>query len=155
MWWRRIIRGYYKFLCNFCHLERAAATERSKSNTMQKEYNFYIYILTNHSKTVLYVGFTNNIIRRIIEHKNDLDCKFTRKYKLGYLVYFEQCENAYSMMEREKEIKRWRREKKDNLVKSVNPNLNDISGKLFRDNEITEQVIKETVKELREKYKSQ
>ena len=58
-------------------------------------------------------------------------------------------------MEREKEIKGWRREKKSNLVKSINPNLNDLSDKLFKDNEITEQVIKETVKELRGKYKSQ
>ena len=120
---------------------------------MQKEYNFYIYILTNYSKTVLYIGFTNNITRRIIEHKNDLGCKFTRKYKLKYLVYFEQCENAYSVIEREKEIKKWRREKKINLIKSVNSNLDDISGNLFKDNGITEEEIKETVKELREKYK--
>ena len=122
---------------------------------MQREYRFYIYILTNYSKTLLYIGFTSNIIRRIIEHKNDLGCKFTRKYKLKYLVYFEQCENVYSIMEREKQIKKWRREKKDNLIKSINPNLNDLSDKLFKDNEITEQVIEETVKELREKYKFQ
>ena len=80
------------------------ATEGSKNATMQKEYSFYIYILINYSKAVLYVGFTNNIIRRTIEHKNDLGCKFTRKYKLKNLVYFEQCEDAYRMMEREKEI---------------------------------------------------
>ncbi len=122
---------------------------------MQKEYNFYIYILTNYPKTVLYVGFTNNIIRRIIEHKNDLGCKFTRKYKLKHLIYFEQCEDVYRMMEREKEIKGWRREKKIDLIKSINPNLNDLSSKLFEDNEITEQVIKETAKELRENYKLQ
>ncbi len=131
------------------------AIEGSKNDTMQKEYNFYIYILTNYSKIILYVGFTNNIIRRMIEHKNDLGCKFTRKYKLKYLVYFEQCEDVCRMMEREKEIKGWRREKKNNLIKSVNPNLNDISDKLFRDNEITEQITEETVEELREKYKSQ
>ena len=122
---------------------------------MQKEYNFYIYILTNYSKTVLYIGFTNNIIRRIIEHKNGFGCKFTRKYKLKYLVYFEQCENVYSVIEREKEIKKWRREKKINLIKSVNLNLNDISGKLFKNNKITEKEIEEIVKELREKYKFQ
>ena len=58
-------------------------------------------------------------------------------------------------MEREKEIKGWRREKKINLIKSVNPNLNDLSGKLFENNGITKQVIKKTVKELRENYKSQ
>lgn len=122
---------------------------------MQKEYSFYIYILINYSKTVLYMGFTNDIIRRTIEHKNDLGCKFTRKYKLKYLVYFEQCENVYSMMEREKEIKKWRREKKMNLIKSVNPNLDDISNELFKDNGITEKEIGEIVKELREKYKFQ
>jgi putative endonuclease len=131
------------------------AIEGSENNTMQKEYNFYVYILTNYPKTVLYVGFTNDIIRRIIEHKNDLGCKFTRKYKLKHLIYFEQCENVYRMMEREKEIKGWRREKKDNLIKSVNPNLNDLSDKLFKDNEITERIIKETAKELKEQYKSQ
>jgi len=121
--------------------------------TMQKEYNFYVYILTNYSKTVLYVGFTNNIIRRIIEHKNNFGCKFTRKYKLKYLVYFEQCKNVYSVMEREKEIKKWRREKKNSLIKSVNPNLNDLSDKLFKDNGITEKEIEETAKELNERYK--
>ena len=122
---------------------------------MQKEYNFYIYILTNYSKTVLYIGFTNNIIRRIIEHKNDFGCKFTRKYNLKYLVYFEQCENVYSMIKREKEIKKWRREKKINLIKSINSNLDDISGNLFKDNGITEGEIKETVKELKERYRLQ
>ena len=122
---------------------------------MQKEYNFYIYILTNYSKTVLYVGFTNNIIRRIIEHKNDLGCKFTRKYKLKYLIYFEECENVYSTMEREKQIKKWRREKKLNLIRRVNPKLDDISVRLFKDNEITEKEIEEIAKELREKYKLQ
>ena len=122
---------------------------------MQKEYNFYIYILTNYSKTVLYIGFTNNIIRRIIEHKNDLGCKFTRKYKLKYLIYFEECENAYSTIEREKQIKKWRREKKLNLIKRVNPKLDDISVSLFKDNGITEKEIEEIAKELREKYKLQ
>jgi len=122
---------------------------------MQKEYNFYIYILTNYSKTVLYIGFTNNIIRRIIEHKNDFGCKFTRKYNFKYLVYFEQCENVYSMIKREKEIKKWRREKKINLIKSINSNLDDISGNLFKDNGITGGEIKETVKELKERYRLQ
>ncbi|MFZ2969991.1 MAG: GIY-YIG nuclease family protein [Minisyncoccia bacterium] len=119
---------------------------------MQKEYRFYIYILTNYTKTVFYVGFTNNIIRRIIEHKNDFGGNFTRKYKLKYLVYFEECDNVYSGMEREKEVKKWRREKKINLIKNINSNLNDISGELFRDNDITEKEIGEIAKELREKY---
>ena len=122
---------------------------------MKKNYHFYVYILTNYSKNVFYIGFTNNIIRRIIEHKNDLGCKFTVKYKLRYLVYFEEGENVYSVMEREKEIKKWRREKKVNLIKTINPNLNDISGRIFKDSMISEGDIKVIVKELRDNYKLQ
>ncbi len=120
---------------------------------MQRNYHYYIYILTNYTKTVFYIGFTNDIIRRIIEHKNDLGCKFTKKYKLKYLLYFEEGENVYSAMEREKEIKKWRREKKITLMRTKNPNLSDISEKLFKDNWISEIEIEETVKELRENYK--
>jgi len=122
---------------------------------MRKEYHYYIYVLTNYTKQVFYIGFTNDIIRRIIEHKNNLGSDFTRKYNLKYLIYFEECNDVYVGMEREKEIKKWRREKKINLIKTVNPNLNDISNKLFQDNGIFEVNIKDTLKELRERYNLQ
>jgi putative endonuclease len=98
---------------------------------MHKEYKFFVYILTNYKKSVFYVGFTNNLARRIIEHKNGCGCEFTKKYQVKYLVYFEEGDNVYSVIEREKEVKKWRREKKLDLIKSVNPNMIDLSGKIF------------------------
>ncbi|MFA7170520.1 MAG: GIY-YIG nuclease family protein [Candidatus Paceibacterota bacterium] len=121
---------------------------------MRKEYKFYVYILTNYSKDVFYVGFTNNIIRRIIEHKNGFGSKFTAKYRLNCLVRYEETENVISAIEREKEIKGWRREKKLSLVKSDNANLDDLSGGLFKDLGISEIEIRGIVNELKNRYKA-
>jgi len=100
---------------------------------MRKEYHFYVYILTNYAKNVFYVGFTNNIIRRTIEHKNGFGFEFTSKYKLNSLVYYEETENVHSAIAREKEIKGWRREKKIKLIRGANINFDDLSGGLFKD----------------------
>lgn len=123
-----------------------------KVEFMQKEHRYYVYILTNYSKDVFYVGFTNNLIRRIIEHKNGFGSKFTARYKLDYLVYYDETENVRSAIEREKEIKGWRREKKVILIKSKNKELNDLSGKLFKDLRIGKSEIQEIANELRNKY---
>ncbi|HBR80314.1 MAG: Excinuclease ABC C subunit domain protein [Candidatus Uhrbacteria bacterium GW2011_GWE2_45_35] len=86
--------------------------------------NFYIYILTNPRHTVLYVGVINNLDRRIFEHKDKINKKsFTSKYNCSKLVYFENVEVVISAIEREKEIKKWRREKKIFLINSFNPEL--------------------------------
>jgi len=69
---------------------------------MKKEYHFYVYIISNFKRTVLYIGFTNNIIRRIIEHKNELFSGFSKKYKLKYLVYFEEYRYVDQAISREK-----------------------------------------------------
>lgn len=122
---------------------------------MQKEYHFYVYILTNYPKNVFYVGFTNDILRRIIEHKNGFGCKFTAKYQLKYLIYFEQSNNVYSVLEREKAIKKWSRKKKTELIKSINPGLNDLSVGLFKDLGIGETEIQGIVEELKAKYRGQ
>lgn len=116
---------------------------------MRKEYKFYVYILTNYKKTSFYTGFTNNIIRRIIEHQNGLGCVFTKKYKTKYLIYFEEYKYADQAIAREKEIKKWRREKKINLVKTTNLELIDLSGQLFKDYGITEKEIKKHVEWLK------
>lgn len=76
---------------------------------------------------VIYVGVTNNLIRRIWEHKHDLVEGFTKKYRCHKLVYFETGEDINGAMLREKEIKKWRREKKIRLIESVNRNWNDLS----------------------------
>ena len=91
---------------------------------MTKKY--YVYILTNHSKT-LYTGMTNNIKRRIYEHKNKLIKGFTEKYNISKLVYYESTNNVNSAIVREKQIKGWLRERKIELVETENPNWNDLS----------------------------
>ncbi len=86
-----------------------------------KEY--FVYIITNANKTVLYTGITNNLERRLAEHKNGegIDSVFTARYSVKYLLYFERYQRILDAIAREKEIKGWRREKKNRLIESVNP----------------------------------
>ena len=88
--------------------------------------NYYVYIITNKSKT-LYVGMTNNLNRRLFEHKNKIIEGFTKKYNIDKLVYFETFTNAYEAIRREKQIKGWLRIKKINLIEEMNPAWNDLS----------------------------
>lgn len=92
-----------------------------------KDHKYYVYILTNWNNQVMYVGMTNNLERRIYEHKHKLVEGFTRKYNVFKLVYYEQGSDVNAVIAREKEIKKWRREKKDNLVKKLNPEWKDLS----------------------------
>ena len=92
----------------------------------KKEYNFYIYILASASGT-LYVGVTNSLLRRLSEHKEMMGSSFTKKYSCNKLVYYEHYTDIRSALEREKEIKKWRREKKQNLIKILNPHWQDLS----------------------------
>ena len=89
--------------------------------------SYYVYILTNWNNKVMYIGVTNNLERRVYEHKNKLVEGFTQKYNVNKLVYFEETSDVLSALEREKEIKKWRREKKDALVLKVNENWTDLS----------------------------
>ncbi len=75
----------------------------------------------------MYVGVTNNLIRRLYEHKNHLIDGFTKKYNVIKLVYFEETNCIQSAIAREKQIKGWRRDKKNNLVESQNPSWNEIN----------------------------
>ena len=89
--------------------------------------NYYVYFLTNKSNRVLYVGVTNDLIRRIYEHKNHLEeNSFTAKYKTTKLVYYEQTTDVRSAIAREKQIKSWDRERKNNLIESMNPAWEDL-----------------------------
>ena len=89
--------------------------------------NYYVYILTNWNNKVMYIGVTNNLERRVYEHKNKLIKGFTQKYNVNKLVYFEETSDVLSALEREKEVKKWRREKKDTLVLKVNDKWKDLS----------------------------
>lgn len=88
---------------------------------------YYVYLLTNWNNKVMYVGVTSNLERRVYEHKNKLVEGFTKKYNIGKLVYFETTNDVMAAIEREKQIKKWRREKKNQLVIGVNPGWKDLS----------------------------
>ena len=89
--------------------------------------NYYVYILTNERNTVLYTGVTNDLQRRIYEHKNKLVDGFASKHNLTKLVYYEITNEVDSAIIREKQIKAGSRKKKIKLVESVNKNWNDLN----------------------------
>ena len=93
-------------------------------------HNYYVYILTNQVKTVLYIGFTNNLAERIHDHQNPEPHSkhFTAKYKCYYLVYWERYGESETGIDRETQLKKWSRKKKDELINKFNPEwqfLND------------------------------
>ncbi len=100
-----------------------------------KPHNYYVYILANWNNKVIYTGMTNNLERRLYEHKNKLNDGFTKKYNVNKLVYYEQMSNVEDTIKREKEIKKWRREKKDNLINTLNPEWKDL-GKAIGEEKI-------------------
>lgn len=88
---------------------------------------YYVYILTNHTKTTLYIGVTNNLERRLYEHKNKLIDGFSKRYNLNKLVYYEETTSIVSAIEREKQLKGYTRSKKDTLIITKNPYWEDLS----------------------------
>jgi putative endonuclease len=89
---------------------------------------YYVYILTNWSNKVLYTGVTNNLERRIYEHKNKLVPGFTEKYNVTKLVYFDSSSDVKAAIAREKQVKGWTRQKKIDLIESMNPEWKDLTG---------------------------
>jgi len=87
---------------------------------------YYVYIMTNNSRT-LYTGVTNNLERRVFQHKHKLLPGFTQKYDLSRLVYYESCGDIRAAIQREKQIKGWLRARKVALVLSANPAWRDLS----------------------------
>ena len=92
----------------------------------KRDRQYYVYILTNRTRT-LYVGVTNDLERRMHEHKNKLVPGFTSKYNVTWLAHYEQTSDVESAIAREKEIKGWRRSKKVALIESSNPQWKDLS----------------------------
>ena len=97
-----------------------------RRNTIPKTNSYYVYLLTNKNDKVMYVGVTNTLERRMHEHKTKMVPGFTTKYNVNKLVYFEETDDIVVAIAREKEIKKWRREK-NNLVVAVNPGWLDLS----------------------------
>ena len=95
---------------------------------MSKEY--YVYIMTNKSRT-LYTGVTNNLMRRVYEHKNKLIPGFTSNYNIQFLVYYEAGSDIHAAIAREKQIKGWLRAKKIALIDSMNPEWKDLTEEWY------------------------
>ena len=89
--------------------------------------SYYVYILTNTTNVTVYVGVTNDLIRRVYEHRNSADpTSFISKYGVNKLVYFEQTSDVRAALEREKQLKGWRRAKKNALIETMNPEWKDL-----------------------------
>ena len=86
----------------------------------------YVYIVTNNNKDVFYIGATSDLVGRIWEHKQGFGSQFTAKYKCHILVYYDWFEDITHAINREKQLKNWRREWKINLIKNMNPLMHDL-----------------------------
>jgi len=93
---------------------------------------YWVYILANGKHGTLYIGVTNDLVRRVYEHRNKFVRGFTSQYGVDRLVWFETYDNPTSAIEREKELKKWRREWKINLVERDNPNWDDLYDEITR-----------------------
>lgn len=91
----------------------------------------YVYIMSNEYRTTFYVGVTSSLTRRIEEHRFAVGSRFTSKYRLKDLMYYETLESMTEAVAREKQLKRWHRDWKLNLIRSANPDLKDLSGEVI------------------------
>ena len=91
---------------------------------------YFVYMMCNQNAKVLYIGVTNDLVRRVYEHRNRQVPGFTHRYNVDRLVYFEATPDIQSAIAREKQIKGWRRGKKDELVSTLNPDWEDLGRSL-------------------------
>ena len=92
---------------------------------------YHDYILSNKANTVVYIGVTGDLMRRLWEHRNDVADEFTKRYHVHKLVYYESTTDAQTAIDREKQLKKWRRAKKNELIESVNPAWKDLAADWF------------------------
>ena len=97
---------------------------------MKLSTTYYVYIITNNQRT-LYIGVTNDLQRRMYEHKNGIIKGFSRKYNLKYLVYYEETNDVKAAIQREKQLKKWNRKWKIELIEKLNPYWYDLSETWF------------------------
>ena len=93
---------------------------------------YYVYILTNSTNVAMYIGVTRDLARRVYEHRHGVEPEsFTARYEINKLVYFEETSDVKAALEREKQLKHWRRSKKNELVESMNPKWEDLYRKIL------------------------
>ena len=109
----------------FCHSRESGNPD--KKTKIMREYTYYVYILASGKNGTLYIGITNDLMRRLYEHKNSLIKGFTNKYKVNNLVYFEETNDISEAIKREKQLKKWNRQWKIELIEKDNPNWEDLA----------------------------
>jgi putative endonuclease len=109
------------------HSELVSESQNQYNKVMNAEKQYYVYILTNKFNKVLYIGVTNDLVRRIFQHKNKLVEGFSKKYNLTKLAYYETTSDIKSAIRREKQLKNWHRDWKINLITQSNPEWRDLS----------------------------
>ena len=87
---------------------------------------YYVYMMASRKEGTLYIGVTNDLIRRVLQHKNDVHEGFTHRYGVHRLVWYESTTDVYAAIQREKRLKKWRREWKIELIEENNPNWEDL-----------------------------
>lgn len=105
----------------------SAHPNRPKGQSRQ----YYVYVMTNIRHSSLYIGVTNDLYRRVYEHKNKLTRGFSSRYNTTMLMHYETTEDVYSAIAREKQLKGWTRRKKDDLINLANPRWADLSRKWY------------------------
>ena len=99
---------------------------------MFQEKCYYVYILASHKNGTLYIGVTNNLIKRSWEHKNKTVESFTEKYDVNKLVYYETTNDVHSALTREKQLKKWNRQWKLELIEKENPDWIDLANEYYK-----------------------
>ena len=89
--------------------------------------NYYVYIMANKSRTTLYIGMTNGLTKRVLQHRHGDAPGFTQRYNCNRLIYFEAFAKPSEAIAREKQLKRWRRTKKEQMIQALNPELQDLA----------------------------
>lgn len=120
-WWRS-----GRCIC-FRKIKESFLRKQESISKMKSKNNYYVYILASKKNGTLYIGVTNNLERRIYEHKNGLVKGFTKKYKVHLLVYYEHFDHIQYAIIKEKQMKKWKRQWKINLIEEHNPEWKDLS----------------------------
>src|SRR2546425_9638698 len=100
---------------------------------MPRDYDFWVYVVTNRNDSVLYIGVTNNLSRRTWEHRETIGADFPAAYQCKKLIYYEYYSNVHQAIAREKQLKRWSRAKKVELINRMNPSWLDLGANVLQD----------------------